>query len=174
MVLANFNEQMEKLYELLKAVESVNLAPSVLEPEPVVIGANGTNYGGGARGPGGPDGQGAWANSQSGGFRNEENQVQITIGDEDAAGKGEKAKEQPLWMTESTVNRTGDYTDASSVPAASSISTMVADDEEGGDVQNDEITSLLLRHERRNNAGDDKKQFIPGKQLIYKSQPKDS
>ena len=73
-----FNEQMERLFDLLKIVESVQLAPMVLEPEPMVftggVGAMGTAA---SRGPGGADGKGDWANNRSGGFRTEENQVRM-------------------------------------------------------------------------------------------------
>ena len=74
---------MEKLFDLLKIVESVQLAPMVLEPEPMVfaggVGAVGTAT---SRGPGGPDGQGDWANNRSGGFRTEENQVHTDLSSE--------------------------------------------------------------------------------------------
>ena len=74
---SRFNEQMERLFDLLKIVESVQLAPVVLEPEPMVFtgGVGAVGAGGSARGPGGPDGKGDWANNRSGGFRTEENQV---------------------------------------------------------------------------------------------------
>jgi len=36
-MVAKFNEQMEPLYKLLKEVEDVKLAPSLLEPEPTDI-----------------------------------------------------------------------------------------------------------------------------------------
>ena len=35
LLLAKFNEQMEKLYDLLRMVEDIKLAPEVLEPDPV-------------------------------------------------------------------------------------------------------------------------------------------
>ena len=37
MLMARFNEQMEPLYKLLREVEDVKLAPSLLEPEPTDI-----------------------------------------------------------------------------------------------------------------------------------------
>lgn len=37
MQLARFNSQLEPLYELLRQVEGIRLAPEVLEPEPVDI-----------------------------------------------------------------------------------------------------------------------------------------
>ncbi len=180
-LLAKFNEQMEKLYDLLKAVENVRLAPSVLEPEPMEISERGreAGAGAGARGPGGPDGQGDWANRHSGGFKTEENQVMINFGDESDAPT-EAKKEVPLWMKESTVNRTGaDYMDTD-VGASSSVPLMDSgagadDDDEGADVQNDEIMSLLLGHERKTagsshdpfgkstgGSSKSKKPYIPG------------
>ena len=74
---------MERLFDLLKIVESVQLAPVVLEPEPMVftggVGAAGTAA---SRGPGGADGKGDWANNRSGGFRTEENQVRVRFSSE--------------------------------------------------------------------------------------------
>lgn len=37
LLLAKFNEQLEPLYILLRAVEGIKLAPEILEPEPVDI-----------------------------------------------------------------------------------------------------------------------------------------
>jgi len=177
-VMATFNEQMERLFDLLKIVENVQLAPAVLEPEPMVF-TGGVGAAGASRGPGGPDGKGDWANNRSGGFRNEENQVKITIGDEEE--KKEKAKEVPIWISQSTVGRSAGDDDVSAGAVASSVAleSMVAsdDDDDGGAVeQNDEITSLLLRHERKSSAagaaavfpgsgggkGKSKKNYIPG------------
>ena len=71
---------MERLFDLLKIVESVQLAPVVLEPEPMVFtGGVGAMGSAGSRGPGGADGKGDWANNRSGGFRNEENQVRTRL-----------------------------------------------------------------------------------------------
>ena len=50
LLLAKFNEQMEKLYELLRAVEDIKLSPEVLEPDPVDL-ALGIQGGGSVRGP---------------------------------------------------------------------------------------------------------------------------
>ena len=36
-LLATFNEQMEKLFDLLRVVEDIKLSPEVLEPDPVDI-----------------------------------------------------------------------------------------------------------------------------------------
>lgn len=71
---------MERLFDLLKIVESVQLAPVVLEPEPMVFtGGVGAMGSAGSRGPGGADGKGDWANNRSGGFRTEENQVRVRL-----------------------------------------------------------------------------------------------
>eukprot|EP00095_Tigriopus_kingsejongensis_P007747 maker-scaffold815_size93432-snap-gene-0.15 protein:Tk07747 transcript:maker-scaffold815_size93432-snap-gene-0.15-mRNA-1 annotation:"general transcription factor iie subunit 1-like" len=152
LLLAKFNEQMEKLYDLLKAVENIRLAPIVLEPEPVEISTKGR--GGSGRGHGPADGEGKWSGeaSRTGGFRTEDTMVNITFGD-NAQGNQEAAKEVPLWIKESTVNRDEDTTtttpampnfddDSNSNLPGATVNPVSAD-------QSDEITSLLLRHEKR-------------------------
>lgn len=55
-LLAKFNTQMEKLYDLLRAVENIQLAPVVLEPEPEELGSgtkSNRNQGKAAPPPGG-------------------------------------------------------------------------------------------------------------------------
>lgn len=37
LLLAKFNEQLQSLYDLLRAVEDIKLSPECLEPEPVDI-----------------------------------------------------------------------------------------------------------------------------------------
>lgn len=37
LLLAKFNEQLQPLYDLLREVEGIKLAPEILEPEPVDI-----------------------------------------------------------------------------------------------------------------------------------------
>ena len=45
--MATFNDQMEKLFDILRAVEDIRLAPEALEPDPVDISRPGatTNQG---------------------------------------------------------------------------------------------------------------------------------
>ena len=99
-------------------------------------------------GPGGD--AGGWsgeATRAAGGFRTEDMEVNITFGEE--KNKGREVKEQPTWMTESTVETSEP---GSSVPAIGPSMGMVTADI--GDMEeaegNDEITEMLLRNERSN------------------------
>lgn len=98
---------------------------------------------------------GKWSGeaSRGGGFRTEDQHVNITFGD-NAQDNREATKEVPIWITESTVNRDEDTRTSllgnvldddsnSNLPGASSNPGVSED-------QSDEITSLLLRHEKRN------------------------
>lgn len=104
LMLAKFNEQLQPLYDLLREVEGIKLAPEVLEPQPVDIDV--------IRGlikPGDAN-FGIWsgeATRSSSGFAVEETRVDITIG-EDLTDNQIKKKEQPIWLTESTVVSTND------------------------------------------------------------------
>ena len=93
MQLAKFNLEMKPLYELLHNVESVRLAIYLLEPEPVEIEAllkNGESKSTKPKVPGDqqPDNWsgGKWAD-QKGGFKNEDQKVEISIGDENIETK---------------------------------------------------------------------------------------
>ena len=93
MQLAKFNLEMKPLYELLHNVESVRLAIYLLEPEPVEIEAllkNGESKSNKPKVPGDqqPDNWsgGKWAD-QKGGFKNEDQKVEISIGDENIETK---------------------------------------------------------------------------------------
>lgn len=104
LMLAKFNEQLQPLYDLLREVEGIKLAPEVLEPQPVDIDV--------IRGlikPGDAN-AGIWsgeATRNSSGFAVEETRVDITIGD-DSTDNAVVKKEQPIWLTESTVVSTGE------------------------------------------------------------------
>lgn len=100
LMLARFNEQLQPLYDLLREVEGITLAPEVLEPEPVDIDL--------IRGIIKPNEHGAgevWSGeaTRSSGFAVEETRVDITIGDADPADSAAPQKERPVWMTTSTV-----------------------------------------------------------------------
>lgn len=101
LMLAKFNEQLQPLYDLLREVEGIKLAPECLEPQPVDIDV--------IRGLIKPnDGQGnmgIWsgeATRNSSGFAVEETRVDISIGD-DIKDTSAPKKEQPIWLTESTI-----------------------------------------------------------------------
>ena len=87
--LAKFNTEMKPLYELLHQVESVRLAQSLLEPEPVEIESllkNGTSKNkpkNTAEAPGGDKWSGGkWAELGKGGFNMETQKVQIDFDSE--------------------------------------------------------------------------------------------
>merc|ERR1719153_1963408 len=72
LLLAKFNEQMERLYELLRIVEDIRLAPEVLEPDPVDIQSTTAGPGDKKSGPQSGDmNDGKWSGeaSRAGGFR---------------------------------------------------------------------------------------------------------
>ena len=94
MQLAKFNLEMKPLYELLHDVESVRLAIYLLEPEPVEIEAllkNGESRNSKSKVPGEqhPDNWsgGKWANTNTGGFKADDQKVEISIGDENIETK---------------------------------------------------------------------------------------
>lgn len=96
LMLARFNEQLQPLYDLLREVEGIKLAPSVIEPEPMTLDQ--------IRGLGKPNEQGnteVWSGeaTRSSGFAVEETRVDITIGDHDATDSAAPKKERPVWMT---------------------------------------------------------------------------
>lgn len=100
LMLARFNEQLQPLYDLLREVEHIKLAPECLEPEPVDIDL--------IRGIIKPNEHGVneiWSGeaTRSGGFAVEETRVDITIGDGNSADTAAPKKERPIWMTDSTV-----------------------------------------------------------------------
>jgi transcription initiation factor TFIIE subunit alpha len=101
LMLAKFNEQLQPLYDLLREVEGIKLAPEVLEPQPVDIDViRGLIKPGEAQGN-----MGVWsgeATRNSSGFAVEEARVNISIGDEIKDTSAPK-KEQPIWLTESTI-----------------------------------------------------------------------
>ena len=175
LLLAKFNDQMEKLYDLLRMVEDYKwvtnllmrsthgysqlcefifrLSPDLLEPDPVDFMSNEAGekkmVTEGGTGPGGE--KGSWsgeATRAGGGFRMESQQVKISFGEEESQGR--EAKELPSWMTESTVGGEA----VAAAPGAGSLGPSMglvteaeADTEAAPD---DEITNLLLRHERTN------------------------
>jgi len=157
LLLAKFNEQMEKLYDLLRNVEDVKLSPDLLDPHPVDFSVNEsgvkkllTESSAGA-GVGGN-----WSGEMTrtgGGVKAEEQDVKITIGEEEK--KQRQQKDVPIWVRESTV--TGDPGGESAVPSGPSMG-MLEDDLDNEGATNDEITDLLLRHERTNKD----KVVIPG------------
>ncbi|EDV97075.1 general transcription factor IIE subunit 1 [Drosophila grimshawi] len=149
LMLAHFNEQLQPLYDLLREVEGIKLAPEVLEPEPVDIDTiRGLTKPNALR----PDGM-QWSGeaTRNQGFAVEEARVDVTIGgDEDSSDALIERKSRPIWMTESTVITDGDAGDGSATndgdrPAGGGTSG-------GGHrnrKENEDIMSVLLQHEKQ-------------------------
>lgn len=156
LLLAKFNDQMERLYELLRVVEDIKLAPEVLEPDPVDI-SNTKSAQDRRNGPASGDpNDGNWTGERSrgGGFRQDDQQVNITFGDKETNKVAKK--EVPIWISESTVmekKEPGEDAVAAMGPSMSMVTEETAATE-----PDDEITNLLLRHERTNKV----QAVIPG------------
>jgi len=144
LLLAKFNDQMEKLYELLRIVEDIRLAPELLEPDPVDFVNNAAGVRKSAAGPASGDvNDGRWTNSGAGGFKEEAQTVEINFGEEQESQQ--QKKELPSWITESTV----------ADRAAEAVSSMgpgpaLTADTEPEAAPDDEITNILLQNERIN------------------------
>ena len=123
------------------------LAPDILDPDPENFTTNEKGEkkrGSEALGPGGETGGWSGEATRGQGFRTEDMEVNITFGEE--KNKGREVKEQPTWMTESTVTAASEP--GSSMGPSMSLVTQEADMEEPEG--NDEITEMLLRNERSN------------------------
>ncbi|XP_056641664.1 general transcription factor IIE subunit 1 [Diorhabda sublineata] len=140
LLLAKFNEQLEPLYILLREVEGIKLAPEILEPEPVDISTiRGLDKKSNAPLPGQE-----WSGeaTRRGGFAVEETRVDITIGEE--SNSNVNRKEQPIWMTESTVISNMDSQESSNTEGINDIADAATTNN-----KNDDIMSVLLAHEKR-------------------------
>jgi len=157
LLLAKFNEQMEKLYDLLRIVEDIKLAPEVLEPDPVDF----VNNEAGQKkllAEGGAEGGREWSGeaSRNGGFAVDDQKVEIFIGEEQK--KKRETKELPKWMTESTI--AGAEGSSNDMPSLGPAPDLLQDDEVmDTNTLDDEINNLLLRHEKKPNKD---KVVIPG------------
>uniref|UniRef100_A0A182NK98 General transcription factor IIE subunit 1 n=1 Tax=Anopheles dirus TaxID=7168 RepID=A0A182NK98_9DIPT len=164
LLLAKFNEQLQPLYDLLRQVEGIKLAPEILEPEPVDID---TIRGIAKPSTKAPTEQWSGEATRSSGFAVEETRVDITIGDNDTLDTATQRKDRPVWMTESTVisnDMDDNSVDAILEKAAFSSSQASALGSAGGMGSNstttnvmstrgrkdaDDIMSVLLQHEKQ-------------------------
>uniref|UniRef100_A0A0K8TW87 General transcription factor IIE subunit 1 n=1 Tax=Bactrocera latifrons TaxID=174628 RepID=A0A0K8TW87_BACLA len=157
LMLARFNEQLQPLYDLLREVEGIKLAPEILEPEPVDIDTiRGITKAQNQR----PDGQ-QWSGeaTRNQGFAVEETRVDVSIGGEIQEAVTER-KARPVWMTESTVitEEAHDATEAILNEAAQSSTQHTIN--VGGATnnrskkENEDIMSVLLQHEKQSNQKD--------------------
>ncbi|XP_023323654.1 general transcription factor IIE subunit 1 [Eurytemora carolleeae] len=157
-LLATFNEQMEKLFDLLRVVEDIKLSPEVLEPDPVDIAGSASLQRRTAAGPASGDmNDGKWSgeSSRKGGFRMDDQQVNITFGEENT--KQDKRKEVPLWISESTV----ETKEEEPVAMGPSMGMVVEEESMETNELDDEINNLLLKHERSNKQ---QTALIPGQE----------
>lgn len=151
LLLARFNEQLQPLFELLRAVENIKLAPECLEPEPVDIDTiRGVSKTAARLGPNGDE---LWSGeaTRNQGFAVEETRVDVTIGDDNPI-ESFKPKDRPIWMTESTVITNDENAGEDAVDAGSSqpsTSGMARNRKE-----NEDIMSVLLQHEKQPNKVD--------------------
>ncbi|XP_065172259.1 general transcription factor IIE subunit 1 [Atheta coriaria] len=143
LLLAKFNEQLEPLYILLREVEGIKLAPEVLEPEPVDI-----NTIRGLDKKPMPSSE-TWSGeaTRNAGFAVEEARVDVTIGDDSAASNVVSRKEQPIWMSESTVITNAEADAARSIGGEGS-----SEETETSNAKSDDIMSVLLAHEKKANS----------------------
>lgn len=157
LLLAKFNEQLQPLYDLLREVEEIKLAPECLEPEPVDIDTiRGLNK---QQTRDGINSNEQWSGeaTRNQGFAVEETRVDVTIGDENQTDVV-KIKDRPIWMTESTVisttEHTNDITESILQKAAQSstqvnITTTTSTTSARGKKENEDIMSVLLQHEKQ-------------------------
>ncbi|XP_045472248.1 general transcription factor IIE subunit 1 [Harmonia axyridis] len=145
LLLAKFNEQLEPLYRLLRKVEGIKLAPEVLEPEPIDI----STIKGIDKKIAHPTGD-AWSGEQTrhAGFMVEETRVDITIGEEANDDSATARKEQPIWMTQSTVITNADSSSDIKIEDSNISSNM----DSTMNSKNEDIMSVLLAHEKRPSA----------------------
>ncbi|GBL98754.1 General transcription factor IIE subunit 1 [Araneus ventricosus] len=168
LMLARFNEQIEPLYNLLRDVDDVKLAPEILEPEPTDLSQikkdastnkvtrpnnannenmNHTTWSGDATRNKNYD----YGNSQG---------ITVNFGTDDSANMAalQEKKEQPIWMVESTVKKEPKETSnfawgKEKLPTATpEITTSIS--------KQDDIMEALLAHERK--SGSEGKLVIPG------------
>ncbi|XP_014276470.1 general transcription factor IIE subunit 1 [Halyomorpha halys] len=149
MQLARFNSQLEPLYELLRQVEGIRLAPEVLEPEPVDIntirGLDTKRFGIGNKSE-------LWSGeaTRSQGFVVEETRVDVTIGEKDVQPDNAVRKDQPVWMVESTVITHEDPQTEALVGASAEVEKATTT---SNPKNSDDIMSVLLAHEKRGGDG---------------------
>lgn len=144
LMLAHFNEQLQPLYDLLREVEGIKLAPEVLEPEPVDIDTiRGINKPNAMR----PDGM-QWSGeaTRNQGFAVEETRVDVTIGGDDNSEAVVERKSRPIWMTESTVITEGDASDGNSLSESAQPASTSG---HRSKKENEDIMSVLLQHEKQ-------------------------
>ncbi|KAH9505572.1 General transcription factor IIE subunit 1 [Bulinus truncatus] len=139
-MLARFNEQIQPIYDLLRMCEDVKLAPEVLEPEPTDL-KKIMNRGATASNKQQDIDKTIWSgdSTRNREFGFSENRVTITM-DSDSSNKVEK-KDQPIWMTKSTIDGSSALDTSISEPKLSEP------EKRAKNVGADDILQTLLVHE---------------------------
>ncbi|KFM59413.1 General transcription factor IIE subunit 1, partial [Stegodyphus mimosarum] len=167
LLLARFNEQIEPLYNLLREVDDIKLAPEILEPEPTdmtqikrdastnktknsyqatVTNENHTTWSGDA------------TRNKSYDIGNQGITINFGVDESSNAKNIQEKKEQPIWMVESTVKaeakETSDYAWGHDAVSNFAVET------NSSSAKQDDIMEALLAHERK--GGAETKLVIPG------------
>ncbi|XP_072018815.1 general transcription factor IIE subunit 1-like [Amphiura filiformis] len=145
--MANFNEQLKIIFDLLKQVEHVKLSQSLLEPSPLLAGEKRTA--GGTQKQAGPHTH--WSGDSTRNMGDIYNQqVTINVGDEVTAQKSDvPAKERPIWLTDSTVE--GAITEPMEAKSGGSGGP-TSPTQAASKKTNEEIMRALLAHESKTGA----------------------
>ncbi|XP_055382497.1 general transcription factor IIE subunit 1 [Condylostylus longicornis] len=152
LLLAKFNEQLQPLYDLLREVEGIKLAPELLEPEPVDL----DTIRGIVKPINRPDGI-TWSGeaTRNQGFAVEETRVDVNVsGENDATDSTIARKDRPIWMTESTVITNDDSVSSDSIleqaaQTAMQSNTTTTINSNNRRKENEDIMSVLLQHEKQ-------------------------
>ncbi|XP_054718081.1 general transcription factor IIE subunit 1-like [Uloborus diversus] len=166
LLLARFNEQIEPLYNLLREVDDIKLAPEILEPEPTdmtqikkdasgnklprpsqISNENHTTWSGDATRNKSYD----YGNAQA---------ITVNFGADDAQNlqSVQEKKEQPIWMVESTVKT--DKLETSDYAWGQEKIHNVVSENSSVNMKQDDIMEALLAHERKGVG--ESKLVIPG------------
>ncbi|XP_017276114.1 general transcription factor IIE subunit 1 [Kryptolebias marmoratus] len=161
-LVARFNEQIEPIYALLRETEDINLSHDLLEPEPAEIPALKQSReraaASGANAASGPHRE-AWSNKGSSYADLYTQNVVISMEEQDQqqkqANEGKAPKEQPVWLTQSTVQ--GAYSEPETLNNRGEVVPGAQDGTAGHGMgladENEEVMRALLIHEKRSGAG---------------------
>ncbi|XP_041353567.1 general transcription factor IIE subunit 1-like [Gigantopelta aegis] len=105
-LMAKFNEQIQPIYDLLRNCEDIKLAPEILEPEPMDLSKILQPRGQGGKLSDQDPGKMTWSGeaSRKTAFGYSENQLTVTVGEDNGITAPVKKRAAPDWMTNSTVD----------------------------------------------------------------------
>ncbi|CAH1788072.1 unnamed protein product [Owenia fusiformis] len=142
-LLSKFNAQIEPLYFLLRNVEDIRLAPSILEPEPSDVSYL-TRRAHGSKSS--KENKELWSGEASKGVKFGASEVQISVNAETESVVPQTQKERPIWMTESTISGPEPEPIKSAGASSMDISESAPAPIEHTD---DDIMRTLLAHEKK-------------------------